>query len=158
MDVNNTVGELLETGQATASNAVTAVASDVKGQLGIPDDNDPQKKAMDRVQIDDEVKRFYAPSEYISGMILGQNQQSSTEDKIANARKELAQLQRRHQETYFDPLIHPQKPEEPPKAEQLDREKQQKMAALQQKQAEDNAEAQVLHRQQTAVETRASAG
>jgi len=158
MDVNDTVGELLETGQNTAAGAVKAVASDVKGQLGIADRNDPQQKALHRVETDDEVKRFYEPSQYVSEMVLGQNGEPNAEEKIKKAREELAALARQHKETYFDPLINPPKPQAPPKAEQLAREKQQEAVYLQQQQAKQNAEEQVLHRQQAAVEMRGSPG
>ena len=43
---NNKVGELLETGQKTTTNAVKTVATDVKGQLGITDKNDPQQRVL----------------------------------------------------------------------------------------------------------------
>lgn len=160
MDPNNKVGELLETGQNTTTNAVKTVATDVKGQLGITDKNDPQQRVLDRAKADEQVKRYYEPSEYITGMILGQSNTSqlTDEQRIQKARDELAALARQHKEVYFDPLVNPPKPPEPPKAEELEREKQQKMAELQQEKAKQTAEEQVLQRQQAAVEMRGSPG
>jgi hypothetical protein len=158
INANSAVGELIETGKTTATNAASAVASDVKGQLGISDKPNPQAKILEKAQTDEAVKRFYEPSEYISGMILGQNPQLSDEDKIAKARQELSLLKQQHKETYFDPLIHPPKPPEPPKAEEIEQEKQQKMADLQQAKAKESAEQAVLRQQKTAVETRPGAG
>jgi hypothetical protein len=159
MDTNSAVGELIEAGKTTATNTAGTVASDVKGQLGITDkSSNPQAKILEKSQTDEAVRRFYEPSEYIQGVILGQNPQLSDEEKLAKARQELNLFKQQHKETYFDPLIHPPKPPEPAKAEQMEQEKEQKMADLQQVKAKESAEAAILRQQKTAVETRPGAG
>lgn len=126
INANSAVGELIEAGKTTAAGAASAVVSDVKGQLGVSDKPDLQAKVLEKAQVDETVRRFYEPSEYIPGIILGQNPKLSDEEKIAKARQELSLLRQQHNETYFDPLIHPPKPPEPPKAEQIEQEEKQK--------------------------------
>lgn len=171
MNPNDVVGELIEKGQNAATSAVKSTVSDisdsVSGQVGIktepttnsntqsqnqPKDQVPQQGESGQIQTErtkEMVKDFYSPSD---DLIQSSQQPATDEQQLAQVRQKLQQ--ELHNETYYQPLFsyeHNLKKTES-KSEELEREKKEEMAELQQKEA-DSPPPLAVKRAQTHTET-----
>lgn len=147
MDTTNLVGEVLEsagtaakqTGQAAASIVGGAVAA-TASQLGVPVVDNSGSANLDNTNTQDVVESLYGesqpqnttPQQTPTPASDSSNAQSKSPEELANIefiRKEL-------HEAYYQTLVNPPKQEEESVSEKIEREDQQEMVDLQEKQME----------------------
>ena len=165
MDKNGMFGGLLETGKSTVSDTAKTTVSDVsasvQSQLGIQSEpstasSNDQPAIADTERTKEMVNEFYGVSDYQHGQPLQAD--VDVQEQLRKDREELRRLMDRHATSYYEPLINP--PKEKPQeraAERVERQVQEDMWELQQKEEKKPPPVTDLWRKMAHAELRSSA-